>query len=117
MENNKVAEPLTQQRETQQTNTSTSFDIDFEGINEEAMERFDDVIEWLELDGEYRGKEFVAFNPQREDYELGSFKINTETGQWADFALEDAHGSDLISLVAYVRVTLPRFHEHQVMQL
>ena len=45
MENNKVAEPLTQQREKQQTNTS--FDIDFEGINEDALERFDDVIEYL----------------------------------------------------------------------
>src|SRR5689334_8869958 len=101
MENNKVAEPLSQQRETQQTNTS--FDIDFEGINEEALEHFDDVIEWLELEGEHRGKEFVAFNPQRDDYELGSFKINSTTGQWGDFALEDASGSDLISLVAYVR--------------
>jgi putative DNA primase/helicase len=101
MKNELVAEPLNQQRETEQT--STSVDIDFEGINEEGLERFEDVIEWLELEGKQEGKHYVAFNPKRDDYELGSFKINTETGQWADFAIEGASGGDLISLVAYLK--------------
>src|SRR6476660_5741639 len=102
MKNDKVAEPLTQQEEELSRNTS-HHEIDFDGINEEALERPGDVIEWLELEGKQEGKYFVALNPKREDYGLGSFKINTTTGQWGDFAIEGASGGDLISLVAYLK--------------
>src|SRR5690554_3578499 len=47
------------------------------------------------------GREYVALNPRRSDGRRGSFKINIDTGKWADFATGD-RGGDLISLVAYV---------------
>ena len=31
-----------------------------------------------------------------------SFKVNLQTGQWADFTLADARGGDPISLAAYL---------------
>jgi hypothetical protein len=96
MKNEQVAEPKNQQRETS-TRKTNQHEIDFEGIHEDALNRFNDVIEWLELEGKQEGNYYVAFNPR-----LGSFKINSETGQWEDFAVEGASGSDLISLVAYL---------------
>ncbi|WP_208452693.1 DUF927 domain-containing protein [Burkholderia gladioli] len=77
----------------------------FELIAAVALEHFDVVAEdILHLDGERRGKEFVAYNPRRNDHELGSFSINTETGFFADFACDDdeSKGCDLIALAAYV---------------
>ncbi len=44
----------------------------------------------------------TAKYPTRDDRHLGSFKINTETGKWANFAI-DKIGDDLSSLVAYLR--------------
>ena len=79
--------------------------IDFPKLNLELLESFDNFMEALGLDGEHRGNEFVAFNPKRNDHELGSFSINVNTGVWADFAEDDddAKGGDLISLVAYLK--------------
>lgn len=57
------------------------------------------VTQWL--NGKQQGTEFVAYNPTRQDHRLGSFKINLESGQWADFASNDK-GGDLISLYAYL---------------
>ncbi|MEX3639870.1 hypothetical protein [Paraburkholderia sp. BR14320] len=76
----------------------------FEQIAAVALEHFDVVVEdILRLDGERRGKEFVAYNPRRDDRERGSFSINTETGRFADFACDDEiKGGDLIALAAYV---------------
>ena len=48
------------------------------------------------------GAEYVARNPRRDDRRPGSFKINVSTGRWADFAIDDVRGSDVISLVAYL---------------
>lgn len=77
--------------------------IGFAEINEHALARFEDVIDWLDLDGKEVGKEFKFLNPKRNDAEIGSCSVNTETGQWSDFALDDARGGDLISLVAYLK--------------
>jgi hypothetical protein len=44
----------------------------------------------------------VALNPRRADCRLGSFKVNLNTGRWADFATGD-RGGDLISLLAYLQ--------------
>lgn len=77
--------------------------IDFNVINKRALEHFDDVMDWLGLEGEYRGREFVALNPTRNDHELGSFSINQDTGRWADFTEDDAKGGDIASLVAYLK--------------
>ena len=58
------------------------------------------VRRWL-TGGRVNGAEYVARNPRRNDRRLGSFKINTETGKWADFATVD-RGGDLVSLAAYL---------------
>jgi len=52
--------------------------------------------------GEVEASEFVALNPTRLDKRLGSFRINTITGKWSDFATND-RGGDLISLYAYLK--------------
>jgi putative DNA primase/helicase len=51
--------------------------------------------------GRREGKEYVVLNPRRPDHKLGSFKINTQTGAWGDFAV-GAKGRDLTSLAAYL---------------
>jgi hypothetical protein len=51
--------------------------------------------------GRRSGREYEALNPKRNDRSLGSFRINLETGRWADFATGDA-GGDFVSLVAYL---------------
>ncbi|WP_219706101.1 DUF927 domain-containing protein [Burkholderia sp. COPS] len=78
--------------------------LDFEQLAELALGHFDTVVEEiLELEGKHEGKEFVAFNPRRRDTELGSFKINAETGVFCDFACQDeCRGGDLIALAAYI---------------
>ena len=58
------------------------------------------ALRWLP-DGRREGQEWVARNPKRSDRNLGSFKINLKTGQWADFATGDK-GGDVISLAAYL---------------
>lgn len=55
---------------------------------------------WLP-DGRREGDEWVAINPTRRDHRKGSFKVNTTTGRWSDFATGEA-GGDLISLAAYL---------------
>ncbi|WP_196305056.1 DUF927 domain-containing protein [Burkholderia vietnamiensis] len=78
--------------------------VPFEQIAAVALGHFDEVIDILDLEGEHRGREFVAYNPRRDDHGLGSFSINTETGFFADFACDDdeSKGRDLIALAAYV---------------
>jgi len=56
--------------------------------------------EWLPA-GEQRGDEYVALNPNRNDRNLGSFRICTRTGRWRDHAI-GVGGSDPISLYAYL---------------
>src|SRR4051812_19042686 len=59
------------------------------------------VGSWLPT-GRREGNEWIALNPRRADRSLGSFKVNLQTGRWADFASGDA-GGDAISLLAYLR--------------
>lgn len=77
--------------------------IPFGQVSALALTYFDNVVkDILGLEGEYRGNRFVAYNPKRDDCNLGSFGINPETGQFYDFADDDCRGSDLIALAAYV---------------
>ncbi len=73
----------------------------FEPTRELALEYAEEILHHWLPDGELQGREYVPCNPLRYDAEPGSFKINTETGVWADFATDDS-GGDLISLVAYI---------------
>ena len=75
--------------------------IDFAAINRAALKRLPDILaRWLP-GGRREGREYVVGNPKRHDQLPGSFKINRDTGRWADFATGDK-GGDPISLVAYV---------------
>ncbi len=78
--------------------------LDFVSINERAMSDLEAVIgEFLKIDLKVVGNEIQMLNPRREDYEFGSFSINSETGVWADFASPNDKGGDVISLVAYIK--------------
>lgn len=70
-------------------------------VREMALDHAELILEHWLPDGEQRGREYVALNPLRLDGEPGSFSINTETGVWADFAI-DEQGADLVSLVKYL---------------
>jgi hypothetical protein len=52
--------------------------------------------------GRREGREWIALNPRRADRHLGSFRVRLDAGLWADFALNNVRGRDLISLTAYV---------------
>ncbi len=81
--------------------TSDGKRIDFAGINRAALANVDvNLRRWLP-GGRVNGAEYVARNPRRNDRRPGSFKINMETGKWADFATGD-RGGDLVSLAAYL---------------
>jgi hypothetical protein len=75
--------------------------LDFRAIGDAALAKLPTLLaRWLP-DGEQRGVEWVALNPKRDDRHLGSFRINMNTGRWADFATGDT-GGDAISLAAYL---------------
>ena len=76
--------------------------IDFKSIASAALSRAPSLVPaWLP-DGRRNGCEWAACNPRRADRSIGSFTINLRTGRWADFAVDDARGNDLISLKAYL---------------
>jgi putative DNA primase/helicase len=58
------------------------------------------VRSWLPQ-GRQEGAEWVCINPTRSDSKEGSFKVNTDSGRWSDWA-DDAAGNDIISLYAYI---------------
>jgi putative DNA primase/helicase len=60
------------------------------------------ILRQLLPTGKKEGNEYIALNPKRNDTHLGSFRINTTTGKWADFATGDK-GGDIISLYAYIK--------------
>ena len=75
--------------------------IDFDHINRLALRSLLVIlVRWLPT-GRREGREYVALNPTRHDRHLGSFRINLNTGRWADFATGD-RGGDVISLAAYL---------------
>ena len=55
---------------------------------------------WAE--GRLEGVEWSMINATRGDKSYGSFKLNTETLVWCDFA-SDAKGADLVDLYAYLK--------------
>jgi hypothetical protein len=74
---------------------------DFSRINGAALPALPALCaRWLP-DGKRIGREFVSLNPRRKDRRVGSFKINLQTGRWADFATGDK-GGDAVSLAAYL---------------
>jgi hypothetical protein len=75
--------------------------VDFVQINRNALAVLPSLLwRWLP-GGRTEGAEYTARNPTREDRRPGSFKVNTRTGRWADFATGEA-GGDAISLAAYL---------------
>jgi hypothetical protein len=75
--------------------------VNFEAIADQLLSRAAQLLHaWLP-DGHFEGDEFVALNPTRGDHSVGSFKVNSRTGAWADFSSGD-EGGDLISLFAYL---------------
>ena len=75
--------------------------IDFVAINREALACLPALLaRWLP-DGRRLGREWTARNPTRVDRRPGSFRVNLETGRWADFST-DARGGDPVSLAAYL---------------
>ncbi len=75
--------------------------LDFEAINRAALASLPTLLRrWLP-DGRIVGHEFEARNPRRADRRPGSFKVNVNTGKWADFATGDK-GGDVVSLAAYL---------------
>jgi hypothetical protein len=75
--------------------------IAFRKIADAALGHVETLVHrWLP-DGRREGVEWVAINPTRNDKRRGSFKVNTITGRWCDFAT-GASGGDLVSLAAYL---------------
>ena len=75
--------------------------IDFVGINRAALSVLPSLLDrWLP-GGRREGREYTARNPRRVDRRPGSFRINLNTGRWADFATGDG-GGDVVSLAAYL---------------
>lgn len=75
--------------------------IAFHRVARAALPYADDIVRrWLP-EGRREGSEWVCRNPRRDDHRAGSFKVNTNTGLWADFATGDG-GKDLVSLGAFL---------------
>ncbi len=86
-------------------NMSTKYNqekIDFNHLNRQINLYFSLLLKQLLPCGRLENHEYVALNPTRHDKHLGSFRINTFTGKWSDFATGDK-GGDFISLWAYVK--------------
>ena len=75
--------------------------IDFHNVNRRALASAETLLSRLLPDGRREGVEWTALNPRRADRNVGSFRININTGRWADFAIGEK-GGDLVSLFAYV---------------
>ncbi len=78
--------------------------LDFDTINRAALASLPVLLRRWSPDGRLVGREFTARNPRRADRRPGSFKVNVNTGKWADFATGDA-GGDVVSLAAYLSGT------------
>jgi hypothetical protein len=75
--------------------------VDFAAVDRAALGRLPEILaRWLP-GGRIEGREYVVRNPKRRDRRPGSFKVNLDTGRWADWATGDK-GGDPISLAAYL---------------
>jgi putative DNA primase/helicase len=72
-------------------------------LAQQALEAHQYIFSRLCLKGQIKGDHYLALNPNRTDHGLGSFKINLTSGVWADFAIENASGSNIVSFCAYVK--------------
>lgn len=70
-------------------------------LNEAIQPTLLNLIPSILPQGKRQGPYWIALNPTRHDRSVGSFKINLQTGHWADYATGDS-GRDAISLVAYL---------------
>ncbi len=78
--------------------------LDFDAINRAGLASLPALLRrWLP-DGRLMGREYTVRNPRRADRRPGSFRINVNSGRWADFATGDK-GGDTISLAAYLSGT------------
>jgi len=75
--------------------------VDFPAVNRAAIAALPGVLARIVPGGKILGHEYTTLNPTRADKRAGSFKINLQTGRWADFATGDC-GGDPVSLCAYV---------------
>lgn len=75
--------------------------VDFARINAAALARLPELLARWMPDGRVSGREYVARNPTRDDRRPGSFRINLNSGKWADFATGD-RGGDVVSVAAYL---------------
>ena len=78
--------------------------VDFPAVNAAALAVLPSLLARWAPGGVIRGSEYTALNPKRADRRAGSFRVNTRTGKWADFATGDA-GGDVVSLAAYLSGT------------
>lgn len=77
-------------------------------LAERILANWEAIILPLLPGSEVLGGELVARNPRREDKSPGSFRLNLDSGAWADFALEGVKGADALSFLAYVRDQTPK---------
>jgi hypothetical protein len=75
--------------------------IDFSAIRSASQQNAHAICNRILPGGRVVAGEYVVRNPKRADRRPGSFKVNLQTGRWADFATGDK-GGDLISLVAWL---------------
>jgi hypothetical protein len=75
--------------------------LDFSKINAAALPALPALCSRWMPGGKRVGREYVTLNPTRADRRAGSFKVNLQTGRWADFATGDK-GGDAVSLAAYL---------------
>lgn len=75
--------------------------LDFATINSAALSALPALCARWMPGGRRIGREYTAKNPTRADKRAGSFKVNLQTGRWADFATGDK-GGDPVSLAAYL---------------
>src|ERR1700730_11890587 len=91
---------LRRQRQVERLRRARS--LDFGRVNRASLAALPWLLQrWLP-GGRIEGVEYVALNPRRSDQHLGSFRVNTRTGRWADFAFEGVRGGDVVSLAAYL---------------
>lgn len=75
--------------------------MNFKYIVDLARTRMEEIVDHFLPGGKRQGREYIVCNPRRNDNRPGSFSINLDTSQWADFATGD-RGGDAISLLAFL---------------
>ena len=86
----------------------------YQAINNAAISVLPEILERWAPGGKTSGHEYIALNPKRSDTRPGSFRVNLNTGQWADFAAKGAiQGGDVVSLAAWLfGLPQPKAAEH-----